>query len=158
MKRLLKNAVYVLLLSSFTLIGCSSDDKREETSFVSTQNAQLIREETISPNTDYVTSQKDIVKYSVQIYQNKDNEIIVNATSNSGFFDDMQYVLESDKPISEQDVTIEWTNLMGNPKPTEDDQLAIAHISISKDGKVVSERNINFLKKGMEIVLDALNS
>ena len=35
---------------------------------------------------------------------------------------------------------------MGNPEASADDQLAIAQVSISKNGKVFSERKINFAK------------
>lgn len=40
---------------------------------------KLIYEETISPNEDYVTDEADLVYYTVQVYQDKDNRIIVSA-------------------------------------------------------------------------------
>lgn len=45
---------------------------------------------------------------------------------------------------------------MGNPKASEKDQYAVAKITISHDGKSLSERKINFAKNGMEIVGETL--
>ena len=109
-------------------------------------------------NKEYVTSDEDIVNYTIQIYQNTKNyDIIVNADSNSGFFEKTQYVLDYDKPISKSDVNIEWTTLMGNPKYTEKDQLAVANVSISSNNDVFSKRKINFFSKGIEIIVDTIN-
>jgi hypothetical protein len=69
----------------------------------------------------------------------------------------MQYVLEFDKTISETDIDVEWTTIMGNPEPTKDDQLAIAQVSISENGEIISQRKINFFKKGIEIIIDTIN-
>lgn len=33
----------------------------------------------------------------------------------------------------------------------------IAHVSISSNGEVFSERTINFVNKGLEIVIDTIN-
>jgi hypothetical protein len=46
---------------------------------------------------------------------------------------------------------------MGNPEPTKDDQLAIAQVSISENGEIISQRKINFFKKGIEIIIDTIN-
>lgn len=150
--------LFSIILLSTTIVGCSSKNSDEaDDSFVATNHDELIYEETISPNKEYVTSDKDIVNYTIQIYQDEENAIIVNADSNSGFFDKLQYVLQYDKPISEADVKIQWTTLMGNPESTEDNQLAIARVSISSNGEVFSERKINFVNKGLEIVIDTIN-
>ena len=69
----------------------------------------------------------------------------------------MQYELEYDKEITKSDIDIEWTTAMGNPNPTKDDQLGIAYVSISEDGKVFSKRKISFANKAIEIIEDTLN-
>ena len=51
---------------------------------------------------------------------------IVNAKSNSEFFESLQYELEYNKEITESDIAIEWTTLKGKSKAMEHDQLAIA--------------------------------
>ena len=152
-------SVLLILLIFTTFIGCSSkNSNKDDSSFIPTANDELICEETISPNKEYVTSGEDIVNYTIQIYQNTENDdIIVNADSNSGFFEKTQYVLDYDKPISKSDVNIEWTTLMGNPKYTEKDQLAVANVSISSNNDVFSKRKINFFSKGIEIIVDTIN-
>lgn len=57
----------------------------------------------------------------------------------------------------EEDIDIEWTTIMGNPTPTKEDLLAIAYVSISEDGKVISKRKISFINKAIEIIEDALD-
>ena len=148
----------MILLVFTTFIGCSSKNRnKDDITLIPTENDELICEETISPNKEYVTSDEDIVNYTIQIYQNTKNNIIVNADSNSGFFEKTQYVLDYDKPISKSDVNVEWTTLMGNPKYTEKDQLAVANVSISSNNEVFSKRKINFFSKGIEIIVDTIN-
>ena len=157
MKRCIKS-VFLILLVFTTFIGCSSKNSNKDyITLIPTENDELICEETISPNKEYVTSDEDIVNYTIQIYQNTKNNIIVNADSNSGFFEKTQYVLDYDKPISKLDVNVEWTTLMGNPKYTEKDQLAVANVSISSNNEVFSKRKINFFSKGIEIIVDTIN-
>ena len=147
MKRCIKS-VFLILLVFTTFIGCSSkNSNKDDITLIPTENDELICEET----------DEDIVNYTIQIYQNTKNNIIVNADSNSGFFEKTQYVLDYDKPISKSDVNVEWTTLMGNPKYTEKDQLAVANVSISSNNEVFSKRKINFFSKGIEIIVDTIN-
>lgn len=149
--------ITMLALFIFALVLIYSvNSTKKENKIISTTNAELIYTETISPNEEYVTSEKDIVNYSVDIYQNKDNDIIVNADSTSGFFEKLQYVLEYDKTISKQDISIEWTTFMGNVEATKDNQLCIAKVSIINNEKILSERKINFVNKGIDIVIDMI--
>ena len=45
----------------------------------------------------------------------------------------------------------------GKSQSDKDDQLAIAYVSISEDGKVFSKRKISFANKAIEIIEDTLN-
>ena len=105
-------SVLLILLIFTTFIGCSSkNSNKDDSSFIPTANDELICEETISPNKEYVTSGEDIVNYTIQIYQNTENDdIIVNADSNSGFFEKTQYVLDYDKPISKCKYRMDYFN------------------------------------------------
>ena len=103
----------LMCLVVFSVVGCSPKDGEKSNNFISTQNMELIYEETISPNKEYVEK--------------------------------------------EEDIDIEWTTIMGNPTPTKEDLLAIAYVSISEDGEVISKRKISFINKAIEILEDALD-
>lgn len=141
------------------MVGCSSNnDKNEELSTtISTDNAELICESTVSPNEKYVKTEEDKVTYAVTVYQNKNYSIIINANANSAFFDEMQYVLEYNGKITESNIKIQWTTLMGNPESTEEDQIGIAIVFIGLNNEIISERKINFAKKAIDIVIDNLD-
>ena len=146
----------LMCLVVFSVVGCSPKDGEKSNNFISTQNMELIYEETISPNKEFV-EKEDIVNYTVEVYQDKDNAILVNSKSNSEFFKPLQYELELDTSITKEDIDIEWTTLMGNPISTKDDQLGIAYVSISENGELVSKRKISFINKAIEILEDALD-
>lgn len=148
--------IFLTLVVLITTVGCSSKNNKES-ALVSTTNSQLLYEETISPNKDYVTSNEDVVNYIIQVYYDKEHGLIVNASSNSAFFDQMQYVLAYDKPIDQSNIQVKWTTLMGDSNHTKENQLAIATISISSNNEVFSERKINFANKAMENVVDTIN-
>lgn len=138
-------------------IGFLSKDDTADLSKGFLSSDELICEATVSPNEDYVAEEEERVVYEVKVYQKKDNTIIVTANSNSDFFDEMQYELEYDKTISKSDVSIVWTTLMGNQEVTEEDQIALANVSISSNGEVFSERTINFFEKGIEIIVETID-
>ena len=114
--------VFATFLMVFNLIGCSSKNTENNDDLTTTSNMKLIYEETISPNKEFV-EKEDIVNYTVEVYQDKDNAILVSSKSNSEFFKPLQYELELDTSITKEDIDIEWTTLMGNPISTKDDQL-----------------------------------
>lgn len=149
--------VFVIFLMVFSLIGCSSKNKKNNDDLATTSNMKLIYEETISPNKEYAEKEEDIVNYTVEVYQDKDNVIWVNSKSNSEFFKPLQYEFELDTNITKEDVDIEWTTLMGNPTSTKDDQLGIAYVSISENGELVSKRKISFVNRAIEIIEDTLD-
>ncbi|MBS5981593.1 MAG: hypothetical protein KIC67_03170 [Clostridium butyricum] len=154
----MKQKIILILLTSISIVGYLSKNRQKTTnSFVDTTINELVYEETLSPNKKYVQSEKDIVNYTIQIHQNKNNDIIVNADSNSDFFNKIQYILEYDKPISKTDVMIQWTTLMGNTEPTKENQLVNANISISSDGNIFNERKINFISNEVKLIIDTLN-
>ena len=155
MKKSIVLSVCFMFICAFALVGCASKDTGQD--MILGQDMKLIYEETVSPNKEYVESEEDVVNYSIEVYQDKDYKVLVNAKSNSEFFEPLQYELEYDQEITESDIAIEWTTLMGNPKATEHDQIAIAYVSISENGQVFSERKINFGNKAIEIIIDTLN-
>ena len=148
MKRNLKFIpLYIAALLALATAGCAAKDNKATNNSADAEAADLLYQATVSPNEQYTESDADVVYYTVEIYQNKENDIVVNADSNSAFFDSMQYVIPCDEKISEADIQVEWTTLMGNPKPAKDDQLAVAQVTISENGEIISQRKINFARK-----------
>ena len=102
------------------------------------KDASLICEETVSPNKDYITDEKDLVNYTVRVYQEKNNAIIVYVESNSPLFDEAQYIVPYDHAITADDVQIKWTTLMGSTEA------------------VFSEKTISFVAKAVNAVTDVI--
>lgn len=144
----------VIIVASAVLSGCAIGKKDEgSSSLIEVNEDDLIYKTSISPNKEFV-EEENIVNYNIEVYQNDDYSIIVNASSNSAFFEDSQYIIEHDKKISDANIDIKWTTLMGNEKYTKDDTLAVAHLSFSENNEVFSERTINFVKGAIGIVTD----
>ena len=85
---------------------------------------------------------------------NEDDKIVVIATSNSLFFDGLQYEYDCDAKISPSDVEIKWLTLMGSESGSKEDQLVVVDMAISVEGEIRSERKINFGEKAMEIIAE----
>ena len=157
MKRNLKLILlYIAALLVLATVGCATKENKETNNSAAAETADLLYQATVSPNEQYAESDEDVVYYTVEVYQNEEN-IIVSADSNSEFFDRMQYVILCNKKILEADIQVEWTTLMGNPKPAKDDQLAVAQVTISENGEIISQRKINFARKAIEVIADAGN-
>lgn len=158
MKRNLKLiSLYIVALLALATVGCATRKNEESNNPAAAEAADLLYQATVSPNEQYAESDADVVYYTVEIYQNEENDIIIDADSNSEFFDRMQYVIPCDEKISESDIRVEWTTLMGNPRPEKDDQLAVAQVTISENGEIISQRKINFARKAIEVIEDAGN-
>lgn len=140
------------LCNCMLLIGMTKS--KEKTTIP--KDASLIHEETVSPNKDYITDEKDLVNYTIRIYQEKNNDIIVYAESNSPLFDEAQYIVTCDHTITADDIQIKWTTLMGSTEASEDDEIGLADVSISKDGEVFSEKTISFVAKAVNAVTDVI--
>ncbi len=141
----------------FLLAGCGAQTQEgEATSFVEQDASALLGEYTISPNEAYVESEQDRVWYTIQVYQTDDDGILVDATSNSAFFTPTQYIVNTDTALTESDVQVTWTTLMGSETGTENDQLAVAHIRLLSDGDTISERTVNFASGATQIAAETI--
>ena len=147
MKRVLVTLFAIIVMLGIT--GCSNDANP-----IIEEN--LVSESIISPNEEYIEDDKDKVVLEIKVYQDKDHTIVVTATDNTEFFEDKEYTLKYDKDISESDISIEWTTLMGSDKPTKENQKVIATVKISDGDKVVSERKINFAKNAIDIIVESI--
>ena len=148
--------LFITLLAVLLLSGCSSGSSDAASSLVSTDKMQLIDSQTVYPNPQDTADKEDRVYYTVEVYQDKDNTILVQADSNFKLFEKTQYTVDFDQVLTKSDVSIRWTTLMGSTEATQDDELAIADISLSHGGTVFSEKKINFVTKAIDIVVDGI--
>ena len=143
LKRLV--AVFLLLIS-MSVSGCASKD-------IVDKNNNLIYQESISPNEKYVDNKEDVVRYIVEVYQENDETISIIAKSNSKFFEPLDYEFYINKSFSKDDITVEWTTLMGSTEATKENQLCVAMVKVKGDEEAIK---INFFNKGIELIEDAL--
>lgn len=148
--------LFITLLATLLLSGCFSGSSDAASALVSTDKMQLIDSQTVYPNPQDTADKEDRVYYTVEVYQNKDNTILVQADSNFKLFEKTQYTVDFDQVLTKADVSIRWTTLMGSTEATQDDELAIADISLSHGGTVFSEKKINFVTKAIDIVVDGI--
>ncbi len=148
--------LFITLLAVLLLSGCSSGSSDAASALVSTDKMQLLDSQTVYPNPQDTADKEDRVYYTVEVYQDKDNTILVQADSNFKLFEKTQYTVDFDQVLTKADVSIRWTTLMGSTQPSQDDELAIADISLSHDGTVFSEKKINFVTKAIDIVVDGI--
>ena len=145
-EKTMKHRIKILLLAVLIAALCNcmlmiGMTKTKEKNTIP-KDASLICEETVSPNKDYITDEKDLVNYTVRVYQEKNNDIIVYAESNSPLFDEAQYIVTCDHTITAE--------------ASEKDEIGLAHVSISKDGEVFSEKTISFVAKAVNAVTDVI--
>lgn len=149
-------SLFITLLATLLLSGCFSGSSDAASALMSTDKMQLIDSQTVYPNPQDTADKEDRVYYTVEVYQDKDNTILVQANSNFKLFEKTQYTVDFDQALTKSDVSIQWTTLMGSTEATQDDELAIADISLSHGGTVFSEKKINFVTKAIDIVVDGI--
>lgn len=151
-----KNTIIIvgLLIVGFVCGIATGLSRRNREDIIKDQN--IIYKNTISPNEDFVENEKDKVYYTIEITQS-DNNIKVVASSNSSFSKDISYEIESNNKITEKDVNVEWQTMIGDTKFTKENQITTAVISISSNGKIISERKINFISKAIDVIVDTIN-
>lgn len=142
MRRLTTVLAALCLACSLVPLGCGA-----------TSAGTVVFEETVSPNEKYVSSEADVVYYTVRVTQAAPGTATVSTESNSGFFEPVSYEVACDGELSVDDVSVEWTTLMGSPEPSEDDQIAIAVVSV-RTGDGEDERKISFVTRAIEMAAE----
>ena len=146
MRRVTAVLAMLCLACTLALLGCGA-----------TPAGTVVFEETISPNEKYVSSEADVVYYTVRVTQDAPGTATVSAESNSGFYEPVNYEVACDGELSADDVSVEWTTLMGGTEPSEDDQIAVAVVSV-RTGNGVDEHKISFVTGALEMVAKATPS
>lgn len=149
--------IIVVVVSSIVLCLCLFFIFQNETdTSTSNKDLTLIYEETVSPNKKYVSNKKDIVHYTIKIYQEDKNKVYVYAESNSPIFENTNYRVDYNQKISKKDIQIKWMTLSGSTEAKKSDQLGLANVKILKDGSVVNEKVISFVGKGVKAITDVI--
>lgn len=144
MKKLTMILAALCVACALVLLGCGT-----------TSEGTVVFEETVSPNEKYVSSEADVVYYTVRVTQAAPGTATVSTESNSGFFEPVSYAVTCDGELSADDVSVEWTTLMGNPEPSENDQIAVAEVSVRTGDGTTDERKISFVTGVLEMVAEA---
>lgn len=149
--------IIVVVVSSIVLCLCLFFIFQiEKDTSISNEDLTLIYEETVSPNKKYVSNKKDIVHYTIKIYQEDKNTVQVHAESNSPVFENTNYSVDYNQKISKKDIQIKWMTLSGSTEAKKSDQLGLANVKILKDGSVVNEKVISFVGKGVKAITDVI--
>ena len=149
--------IIVVVVSSIVLCLCLFFIfQNEKDTSTSNKDLTLVYEETVSPNKKYVSDKKDIVHYTIKIYQEDKNTVQVHAESNSPIFENTNYTVDYNQKLSKEDIQIKWMTLSGSTEPKENDQLGLANVKILKDGSVFNEKVISFVGKGVKTITDVI--
>ena len=151
----MKNFFAGMLILTFLLAaaGCST----ETSTSTDASSSNLIYETTISPNEKYIEDEADQVFYTIQVYQ-EETGVKVSSSSNSAFSQAMSYQVETSEPITKEDITVQWQTLTGNTEDSKGDQFAVADVTISAQGKAISERKVSFIGKALDMAVDAIEN
>lgn len=144
MRRLTTMLTALCVACALVLFGCGTSSA-----------GTVIFEETVSPNEKYASSEAGIVYYTVRVTQAAPGTATVSAESNSGFFEPVSYEIECNGELSVDDVSVKWTTLTGGTEPSEDDQIAVAEVSVRMGDGSSYERKISFVTRALEMVAEA---
>lgn len=148
-----KRMIVVVVVSSIVLCLSLFFIFQNETD---TSHLSKVYEESVSPNKEYVSNKKDIVHYTIKVYQEDDYTVYVYVNSNSPVFENINYSVDYNQKLSKEDIQIKWMTLSGSTEPKKNDQLGLANVKILKDGSVFNEKVISFVGKGVKAITDVI--
>ena len=152
----MKKWMCMLLVFVLLLVGCGGGTDTADNDTETDMEANLIYENTISPNEKYVENEEDLVYYTVKVYR-KTGGLLVTSHSNSAFSKDMQYKIETDADITKEDITVQWQTLSGETTDSQKNQFGLADVTVSAEGAVIDRRVISFVGGAVERIADAVN-
>ena len=86
----------------------------------------------------------------------RSNGVEVASSSNAAFFHETSYVVETTEELSTDDIAVQWQTLTGSTSDSEDDEFALAVVTFSTGGKVISQQTISFIGGAIDQVVDAI--
>lgn len=114
---------------------------------------QLILSDSFSPNEEYVSDESELITYTIDVYQNSDNLITVKAYTGDDSSDAVEYQVQADAQLTEDDYFAEWLTADGSYEQTEDNLYSVCDISLSSDGNIYSEQTVDFINGKTEMIL-----
>ena len=152
----MKKWMCMLLVFVLLLVGCGGQTDTADNDTKTDTEANLIYENTISPNEKYVENEEDLVYYTVKVYR-ETGGLLVTSHSNSAFSKDMQCKIETDADITKEDITVQWQTLSGETTDSQKNQFGLADVTVSAEGAVIDRRVISFVGGAVERIADAVN-
>ena len=92
---------------------------------------------------------------SIKVYK-QTNMLVINAQSETAFFDGAQFTVETDGKITPEDIEITWMTIGGNTEQAEDNDRIIAEIKIYDNDELICDTKIKFAKKAIDAIEDVL--
>ena len=92
---------------------------------------------------------------SIKVYK-QTNMLVINAQSETAFFDGAQFTVETDGKITPEDIEITWMTIGVNKEQAEDNDRIIAEIKIYDNDELICDTKINFAKKAIDAIEDVL--
>ena len=129
----MKKQMCMLLAFVFLLVGCGGQNDKADNDTKTDLEANLLYENTISPNEKYVENEADLVYYTVK------------------------YEIETDAEITKEDISVQWQTLSGETTDRQDNQFGLAVVTVSAEGAVIDQRVISFVGGAVERITDAVN-
>lgn len=99
---------------------------------------------------------------TITIFQ-KDDQVVLNASTISAFFDGAQFTFTAAQPLQASDIRIAWYPIFGDKdekdnKEIPDKDKMICEILITQNAEPLFSKKINFMQKGLEALDDALEA
>ena len=144
----MRRKIIIIIVVMLIFWGCTmlivknNDNEKREMFSAPLKNNELLvcSEEGFNSITDY----------------RKENQIVVNAESESAFFEGTQFSVGTSGEITPENVEIIWMTIGGGTEQVEDNDRIIAEIKITDNGELICDTKINFAKKAFEAVEDVL--
>ena len=83
---------------------------------------------------------------SIEIYK-QENKLVINAQSEAAFFDGVQFTVEIEREIAQEDVEIIWMTIGGNTEYVEGNDRIIAEIKISDNDELICDTKERDVRK-----------
>lgn len=145
----MRRKIIIIIVVMLIFLGCTmlivknNDNEKREMFSAPVKNNELL-----------VCSEEGF--NSIKVYR-KENQIVVNAESESAFFEGTQFSVGTSGEITPENVEIIWMTIGGGTEQVEDNDRIIAEIKITDNGELICDTRINFAKKAFEAAEDVLD-